>query len=225
MLNLAAIAVYLDYNISSYSSIVKIGANPALWKITATGQHHLLDVSAILISYFILLPVFYTNPKTKRAFAFIAWFANYFTLAIHEDYWFGSAYIHAFFTNIYFNPNWILRSEFFFPYTLTIIAFLLFSKYKVWAFPKYTIISVTLVYIFWVSIGFPVSIWYTGYTNDFLSLNVNYMEIASWMITIFVFLVEQIKYITEVVKESKLVAQQNLTLVRQTDKYINRPKP
>src|SRR6266550_8912111 len=93
LINIGAIALYVDYNISSLLSINPIGDSILLWKITATGEHHLIDFFGILICFFVLLPIFYKNPKTRKVFALIAFFTNWFIIGYHETLWYLARYV------------------------------------------------------------------------------------------------------------------------------------
>lgn len=213
LINIGAIALYIDFQIDSITSLINTNQSILLWKITKTGEHHLLDFTAIILSFFILCIIFYKNPnpKIKRIFALFAFFTNYTLVGLHESAWYIGYYISSLIYGYYVNPLWIIDSRLPF-YIILIISYLLFARKGLVVFPKRTLVLLTIFYMFWISIGFPVTIDYYGHTLFYSNIDVNLIEQVSWFIPIFAFLVESYRYLTLMVNKSKLASQPILTL-------------
>ena len=195
IINLSAIALYIDYLLDTGISLQNTNMNIALWKITRSGDHHMIDMLGIIGSLFILAIIFYKNPKTKTLYGVFAFFTNFTMIGLHELGWYISYDINVLIQHNPFNVLWILYS-YFDVYVIVIAAYVFFAlKFKVFVIPYRTIIILSIFYAFWVSIGFPVSIGYYGHTIYYYNIDVNIIEIISWLVPIFAFLVEQIRYI------------------------------
>ena len=212
LINYGAIALYIDFNIVSITSLQFTGNSILLWKITGNGEHHFIDFTAIILSFFVLCIVFYKSKDTRKVYALIAFFTNYFILAYHELLWFGFYAISRTLSHTYYNPQWIIQGNSFIAYVIAFITFIAFARYKKWKLPIRSMIILLVYYVFWLSIGFPVTIDYIqGHTIFYPSLYVNIVEIMSWLVAIFTIVGEQIQYITAMVKKNRLDAQPLLT--------------
>lgn len=213
VINIGAIALYIDFQIGTFTSAINTNESIIFWKVTNTGEHHVLDFLGIIISFFVLCVIFYKYPniKVKKIFGVMAFFTNYTLIGLHESAWYIDYYISGILYSYYVNPLWIVESRL--PFYLIIIGAYLFFAKKGWIpYPTKTIAVIIVYFSFWTLIGFPITIDYFGHTVWYSNLSVNILEIYSWLIPIFVFLVEQSKYLTKMVNKSKLSSQPLLTL-------------
>lgn len=210
IINYGAIALYLDFNIYSLLHVEFIDSNPLLWKVIA-GEHHVIDFFGILFCFFVLLPMFYKNPKTRKIYALIAFFTNYFLISFHEMLWYATFYAEHLFTNTYFNPDWFTHGKSFYAYIVIITAFFILSNRGAYKLPIRMILVLGIYYLFWLGLGFPVTVDYNGFTPYYFNLDVNILEIVSWIIPIFMLPIEQHKYITMLVNKNKSLSEQKLT--------------
>ena len=218
IINVTGVALYGGYLIDTLISTQHTNLNIVFWKITRTGDHHFLDMIGIIASLFVYAVVFYKNPRTVKYWGVFAFFTNYTMIAINETGWYLSYDINSVIQHNYFNPLWILYS-YFDVYLLTIGAFVFFAwKFKIFAIPFKTTLILAIFFGYWISIGFPVTIGYYGYTPYYYNLYINIIEVVHWFVAIFAFLVEQTQYINPTLG---LRLSQKVRLILPKPKEIN----
>lgn len=198
LINYGTIALILDYTISTINygreSIFTNPYNPLLWKmLNQTGEHHVCDLLAVWFLYCVLC--YHIHKIGFRLYGLISFYFMYSVISWHELLWWLSYTISHIIYHIPFQMTWITYGSFWIGDLIVVSSFIYFyktthnGKLIKFNFPKIYIILLVSIYIFWILIGFPVTIDYLGKTAWYLNLYVNFYEmVISWITPIFVFI-------------------------------------
>ena len=193
LINFGTVALFIDYFVSlfklAWPHILQYEYQPLLWKMEADGEHHVIDILALIGLYGSLTISFKkAGIKMWGLFALYFW---YVLVSFHEEAWYISyaiAYSNMALPMFEHASLWI-------PDFLVIITFFIFYKITSksdkanirFNIPYKFFIVLSITYIIWILIGFPVTVDFFGYTAYYYSNFVNALEIFVWIISIIAF--------------------------------------
>lgn len=141
-------------------------ADPILWRISGGTSHHAIVMVGISLGYFGLVKIAKLKPVT-------AVIALVIGVSIHEVMWWTVDYV------LY---GWFSIGP------IQMMAYVIILSFVYWRIrpPIVYIELMTMVYLVWIIVGFPVTVnfAYPGTTSLYWDLNTNMIEDGSWLIAL-----------------------------------------